>query len=493
MPEKHPIHPPAWRRAAHLLLGACLALAAPLQAAQLPELPEIGDVSGNLISPATERRLGQAFMRSIRASEKVLEDPLIDDYLSDLGRRLTRHTSLGEDGFHFFLIDDPSVNAFAGPGGYIGIHTGLILTTESESELAAVMAHEIAHVTQHHLARRWQVADDMTVPQAAVLIAAAVLGATVGPDAGVAAAMGGQAALLQQQIDFTRANEHEADRIGINTLAEADFDPHAMASFFTRMGRANRDQLIRLPEFLRTHPVTTTRIAEALDRADAHPYHRPSLDLRYQLLRERLRSRDQRPLSARAQQLQQALAEGRYRNRDAARYGLALAYVQERQIEKGLAILEQLHDEHPEVLEFAVSSAQAAAQLGDYQRALAKLADTPALAGHRITLLKIRSRLLLDSGQAQRALPISDELLQLRPLDPDVHMLAAQAFRQTGKILQAHDHLASHYYLRGNTVNAIAQLEIALRVKGIDFYSASRLESRLEMYRKELADSEVGH
>ena len=184
MPEKHQTRPRRWPRIPPFLLSACLLLSLSLQAAPLPELPDIGDASGNVISPAAERRLGQAFMRSIRASEKVLEDPLIDDYLSGLGRRLTRHTSLGEDGFHFFLIDDPTVNAFAGPGGYIGIHTGLILTTETESELAAVMAHEIAHVTQHHLARRWQVVNDMSVPQAAVLIAAAVLGATVSPDAG---------------------------------------------------------------------------------------------------------------------------------------------------------------------------------------------------------------------------------------------------------------------------------------------------------------------
>jgi predicted Zn-dependent protease len=493
MPDQQNTRRRGWRQTTGLLLCGSLILAGAPHAEPLPELPDFGDVSGNLITPTAERRLGQAFMRSIRASEKVVDDPLVDDYLNELGRRLTRHTELGEDGFHFFLIDDPSVNAFAGPGGHIGIHTGLILTTESESELAAVLAHEIAHVTQKHLARSWQVASDMTVPQAAVLIAAAVLGATVSADAGVAAALGGQAAMLQRQIDFTRANEHEADRIGINLLAEADFDPHSMASFFTRMGRANRDQVIRLPEFLRTHPVTTSRIAEALDRADAHPYQQPTTDIRYQLLRERLRSQRQDALAPIADELERSLAEGRYRDRDAARYGLALALIREQRTTEGLALLEQLHKEQPAVVEYAVSAALTAAQLRDYGRALSLVADTPELAAHRIPLMLTRSQLLLASGQAEQALPVINELLERRPEDPRGHALAAQALQQTGQRMASHEQLATYHYLRGNTQAAVAQLEIALRVPGVAFYDASRLESRLNEYRKELVAIKNSH
>lgn len=490
-------HPTRARRARrqilNALLSASLVLAAPGQAASAPELPDFGDSAGNILSPVAERRLGQAFMRSIRASEKVLEDPLLDDYLNDLGQRLTRHTALGEDSFHFFLVDDPSVNAFAGPGGYIGVNTGLILTTESESELAAVLAHEIAHVTQKHLARSWQAASDMSIPQAAVLIAAAVLGATVSPDAGLAAMMGGQAAMLQRQIDFTRANEHEADRIGITLLADAGFEPRAMASFFTRMGRANRDQVIRLPEFLRTHPVTTTRIAEALDRAGEHGYRQPADDLRYQLLRERLRSSHQDRLTPVASDLERALAEGRYRNRDAARYGLALALMAEQKRQAGLDMLRTLHQEHPAVPEYAVAAAQAAATMGNYKQALAFLTQTEAHLPNNVPLALTRCKLLLDSGQPDQAVPLVSALLERRPQDPQVHALAAQALRQTGNVLASHEHLATHYYLRGDTQAAIQQLEIALRQKGVNFYDASRLEARLENYREELLAVDGSH
>jgi predicted Zn-dependent protease len=475
------------RPVATLLLAASLALPAMPRADSLPPLPDFSDVSGNILSPAAERRLGQAFMRSVRANTKVIDDPVVDDYINDLGRRLTRHTSLGEDSFHFFLINDPTVNAFAGPGGNIGIHTGLILTSESESELAAVMAHEIAHITQHHLARTWQAASNMTVPQAAVLIAAAVLGATVGADAGLAAAMGGQAALLQHQIDFTRANEQEADRVGIDLLADAGFDARAMASFFTRMGRANRNQNIKLPEFLRTHPVTTSRIAEALDRANSLPYRQPTDDLRYQLLRERLRFHQQANLDSAVADLQRALADGRYRNKDAARYGLALALAADQRGAEGLSILKQLLAARPDVLEYAAAAAQVAAQIGDYGQALAILDQAKAHHPGSMPLMLLRCGLTLTAGKPAQALKIAETLIERRPEDPRVHALAARAYGALHQALPAHEQLAYVQYLRGNTEAAIQQLNIALRTPGLVFFDASRLEARREQYRQELA------
>lgn len=474
------------RRLPVALLCAALALPGAPGADSLPPLPDFGDVSGNLLTPTAERRLGQAFMRSVRASTQVIDDPLLDDYLNDLGRRLTEHTALGSDSFHFFFVEDPSVNAFAGPAGHIGIHTGLVLTSESESELAAVMAHEIAHVTQQHLVRTWQAASDMTVPQAAVLIAAAVLGATVGADAGLAAAMGGQAAMLQRQINFTRTHEREADRVGIELLAEAGFDPRAMASFFTRMGRATRDRNIQLPEFLRTHPITTDRVAEAMDRANALPYRQPSDDLRYQLLRERLRVQQQASTGAAVADLQRALEDGRYRNRDAARYGLALALAADGRATEGVEILQQLRKTRPAVLEYVAAAARLTAERGDHEAALALLSQASDQQRQGLPLRLLRGELLLEAGQASQAAGLLEDLLAGYPRDPRVHAPLARAYGRLGRQYQAHEHLANAHFLRGNPQAAVQQLEIALRVPGIPFFDASRLESMLAQYREEL-------
>ncbi|WP_419616577.1 M48 family metalloprotease, partial [Thiolapillus sp.] len=187
-----------------LVLGLCLNLT-PLQAWSISgdDLPDIGAASGNLFTPAQEKQLGKTFMRYIRATQPVITDPLMDDYINKLGNSLVEHSQEQGSKFTFFLVDSPQVNAYAGPGGYIGVYTGLVLTTQSESELAAVLAHEITHVTQKHLQRAWYAASNMSLVQGAALLAAIILGATAGGDAAIAATMGAQAAMQQQQINFT--------------------------------------------------------------------------------------------------------------------------------------------------------------------------------------------------------------------------------------------------------------------------------------------------
>ena len=311
--------------------GARIALSLLLLAAPAPpamaldtDLPDLGNSAGSLMSPKRERDLGKAFMRGVRRSEKVMDDPLLADYIEHLGQKLVAASDVKGTPFHFFLIDDPTINAFAGPGGHIGVFSGLVMTTDTESELAAVLAHEIAHVTQQHLMRAWESTSQLSIPSAAVLLAAIVLGATVGGDAAAAAAVGGQAALIQQQINFTRANEQEADRVGIDILAHSGFEPRAMPSFFDRMGKANRIYASKLPEFLMTHPVTTSRTADALGRAEQFAYRQAPEDLRYQLARINLVQRQMdRPEEA-VRELGLMLEDGRFRNEAALRFRLAL-------------------------------------------------------------------------------------------------------------------------------------------------------------------------
>jgi beta-barrel assembly-enhancing protease len=270
------------------LAGALLGAAAlPFSHADLADLPSMGDTAGQLISPEQEKQFGESFMRQIRRSGKLVQDPELNDYLQQLGYRLAAASDAPGYGFTFFLVDDPSINAFAGPGGYIGVHTGLLLAARNESELAGVLAHEIAHVTQRHLLRAYEAAQRMSLPTAAALLAAILIGSQ-DSQAGQAALVGLQAASAQYQINFTRANEHEADRVGIQTLVRSGIDPRGMPDFFERLHQQTRLYGNRLPEFLSTHPVTTSRIAETAARAEAHAGEGRRDSLGFQLARTSL-------------------------------------------------------------------------------------------------------------------------------------------------------------------------------------------------------------
>ncbi|MCG8378371.1 MAG: M48 family metalloprotease, partial [Proteobacteria bacterium] len=237
-----------------------------------------------------ESQLGHAIMREIRRSGAVVEDPQITEYINDIGHRLSAHTNDGDHNFTFFVVDDPNINAFALPGGYIGVHTGLIEATRSEDELAGVLAHEIAHVTQRHIARAIHANSRQNILTTALMLGAMILGAAGGDGDAVQGALAiAQGSAIQQQINFTRANEYEADRIGIDALADAGFDPYGMASFFEVMGRQQiSSPETRAPEFLRTHPVTTTRIAEARTRARDYPRVQSENTINYGIARARI-------------------------------------------------------------------------------------------------------------------------------------------------------------------------------------------------------------
>lgn len=230
-----------------------------------PALPAMGEVASDTLSRAQEREIGQRMMMEVRRRLPLLEDPEVNAYLQDLGQRLATHSQAPELDYHFFVVDLPAINAFAMPGGYIGVNAGLILSARSESELAGVLAHEIAHVTQRHIARGIEASQRASLQNAALLLAAILVGSQ-DSQAGTAAAAASMAGSIQQQLNYSRAFEHEADNLGIRMLAAAELDPNGMPTFFERLALATRYQG-RPPEYLSTHPVTETRIAESSNRA----------------------------------------------------------------------------------------------------------------------------------------------------------------------------------------------------------------------------------
>ncbi|OQX31885.1 MAG: hypothetical protein B0D96_03970 [Candidatus Sedimenticola endophacoides] len=450
-------------------------------------LPDIGDPSGSLFTPAQEQRLGQAFMRSVHKSMKVEKDPLLTAYIQSLGSRLIQSSPHVTGSFHFFLVDDPQINAFAGPAGNIGTYTGLIATTETESELASVLAHEIAHVTQNHLARTFDSVNRLNMPTAAMILAAVVVGAaTNNPEAGLFVAQGAQAAQIQHQINFTRSNEQEADSVGIAILSGADFDPSAMAVFFDRMGKATRlYRSGKLPEFLSTHPVTTDRIADAFGRAEDHPYRQRPESLEYHLVKAILKLRQiENPRQA-VDYFASSLREKRYRNREAQQYGHALALIEERRYAEARPVLEALLGARPEQIHYIVAHARLLALDGEGAAGIEQLRRAMRLYPGNYPLTLYLADALLEAGAAGEALALLEQQLPVYPGETQMHARLARAAGETGDKALGHQYLAEYHYYSGDLEPAIQQLEIALRDRQLPYHQSARLTARLKQFKQE--------
>lgn len=475
----------------HTLLGltvACfIATASAREAGTLDlQLPDIGNSAGSVFSPLQDKRLGEAFMREVRQTLTLNDDPEITDYVRTLGERLTSNSDTQGRDFTLFVVESPEINAFAGPGGYIGINSGLILSTESESELASVVAHEIAHVTQQHLARSFEKADRLSIPAMAALAAALIIGSR-SSEAGQAAVAAVQAGAVQAQINFTRGNEEEADRVGLQSLARSGYDPRSMPVFFERLQQAIRFEGNQAPEFLRTHPVTASRIADTRNRAEQYPYRQIQDSLEYHLARAKLRVLGEANPRVSVKRFAETLKQGQHRNEQAERYGYALALLKSGAAAAARVEAQQLLSRDKEnahylalLAQIEMADKQSAKALDLYDRAL------ELYPGNRpLTLLY--SQALLQAGQPGKARQLLQAHLRNRSAEPAVYQLLAQAAGQSGRQTEAHQAQAEYYYLNGQSDAAIQQLTLALGLKDTDFYLASQIEARLKELKDEAA------
>ncbi|MEW5993947.1 MAG: M48 family metalloprotease [Candidatus Zixiibacteriota bacterium] len=449
-------------------------------------LPDIGDSSATAFSPADEKRFGSEMMRSIRHSGRLLTDPEVEEYIQQLGYRLVSTSTQSAAGFTFFVISDPSINAFAMPGGYIGVHTGLITASRSESELAGVMAHEIAHVTQHHLARSFERAGDMNLPMTAAVIAAILLGGS-NPQMGEAALAATMAGSAQMQLDFTRSNEREADRVGIQMLAGAGFDPQGMPGFFERLQQEYRYTSTGVPEFLSTHPVTLDRIADARNRAEQYPSISAADNLNYRLVQARLRVLAARNLDVLARQYRDALAASNGSGDTADRYGYALVLARQREYAHSRELLTALHHADPGRIAYMLALAQVEGE--DHRPAAAEKIYRSGLQLHpNNSLLTLAlAEHLLQRGEHAATTTLLREHTRNRQVVPRAYELLAEAETRSGNKGIAHIALADYYHSLGETQTAIEQLNLARRSGGLDFYYQSLLEAKLVQLQEEAA------
>ncbi|MBB1075836.1 M48 family metallopeptidase [Rhodoferax sp. 4810] len=455
--------------------------------ADLYQLPDFGSSVDTLLSAAEQRELDRAFMQSVRQSLPISSDPIVGDYLQQLGQSLTTAGTIKH--YDFFLIDQRVINAFAGPGGHIGVFAGLILAAETEDELAAVLAHEIAHVEQKHLLRAFESQQQNAIPMTALLIAAVVLGAQVDANMGAAAMTGIQAAALQKQINFTRDHEKEADRLGITILAQAGYDPYAMPGFFERLTKANQFYENGAPELLRTHPVTTNRIADALARAEHFGHHQRSENVSFHLIKARLRQQRYARAQEAVEHFNQTLTTGRYRNATAEHYGYALALTRDGQFAAARREVAKLLADNPNQVELIVLNAELDRHTGSLTKALRDLKTAVANAPRSWALADAYAAMQMAANQPAAALITLERFNRLRPDITAVYGLMADAAGRAGKRLQTYRYRAEQLYHQGDIKLAVNQLELALKQPTITPYLAERLQARLKEL-KELADEQ---
>jgi predicted Zn-dependent protease len=460
--------------------------------ADTTNLPDLGDESLAVISPAQERKLGQDFIRQAHQSLSFMEDPEVGEYIQTLGEKLVAHSDDPHQDFRFYVINNPAINAFALPGGFICVHTGLILAAENEGELASVLAHEIAHVTQRHIPRMIAESQHSTLPALAAVLAGILL-ASSGHQGGEAAIALTGATMAQRQLAFSREYEEEADRFGMKTLAKSGFDPRDMPDFFERMQNLNRVNETNLPEFLRTHPVTTNRIADAENRAreyiEQYHYHPSpaSGNDEFAFIQAKIRAlTDDNPDEV-ARGFKADLAEGKSPNVDAERYGYALALLRTRQFNTARVEAQKLVDRYPSKSSFRVLQAEIEMSAGNYKQALAIYAAAYAKAPTDAALMRYYASALLKTQHYRQAKDLLKTAVQQRPDDPILYKMLAEAAGNTGASYEAHRALAEHYYLIGSPNAALEQLQLAARSAGNNFYLQSSVDARIAAIKDEIA------
>jgi len=463
-----------------ILLGAMLPMALRPTIAADESLPDIGSPADTVLSKENEIIIGRSIYKSLRDADRLVSDPETQEYIQSVGQRIAANAQNGDFRFKFFVVDDPAINAFALPGGYIGIHSGLLMATKNESELAGVMAHEISHVTQRHISRAIYASSRQSILTMAAMLGAILLGAATGSGDIIAGGVAGAQSMgAQQQINFTRANEYEADRVGIGLLAASEFDPYGMPDFFETLGRQSGPLANQAPEFLRTHPVTVNRIAETRARAENYAEIEAQESTSYTLIRARVRLLDsstpedaldyfrgQRELAENAGDL-------------GTEYGIALTQLELGNTRQANQAFAKLLLANEEIIHFHSGYAATQLALGNVNGAFATFDNAIRLFPRNVPLTVRYSEALLANNEPERAHELLLDLYNQVPPTPEQVRLIALAASAAGDTADAHYYMAEYHLLTGDLMMASDQLRLALGIPGLDGVQRARFRSRL--------------
>jgi len=473
-----------------MLIAAMSAM--PITLASAPSraqsLPSLGDTERQELSPLFERRVGEQIMRSLRKDRDYLDDAPLLEFLNNFGATLLAATpeARGEANYDFFFfgVRDPALNAFALPGGFIGVHSGLLLAAQNESELASVMAHEIGHVSQRHIARMLgKQKQDALIPLAAVALA--VLAAKSSPEASSALLVGGQGLAVQRRLNFSREAEREADRVGLQILREAKFDTSGMVSFFGRLQSASRGYTESVPAFLRSHPLTTERIADIQSRTQDTRYKQRADGLDFHLIRARAKvlqdSSSQGLDEARVvfeNQLQLRTAQ----QTAAGKYGLAMIALRQGAYPQALSLLQESRTAAganaaasslyaSTTIEIRRAARQDAEAIKDADAARSQFPMSRGIA-------RQYAEALIAAGRHDEAIRYLRDQVQLYRQEARLQELLAQSYAAQGKLALQHLALAEAHAIDGILPAALEQLTIARASPDASFYDQAMIDAR---------------
>ena len=493
------MHASKWmKKGLVLLLCTLLNLQQLAWAAEQIRLPDFGNSADSMLTGQQLDEIAQIYLRELRKNDLLLEDPLVEEYIQNLGFSLVSHSEKPNLRFQFHVLKSPVVNAFATPGGFIAAFSGLIDMADNESELASVLAHEIAHVTQDHMLRSTERTIKANLPVMLGMLAVLIAGASgldKSNNAGMAAVIAGQGLLQQNQINFTRDNEYEADRIGIRTLYQSGYDPSGMAAFFGKMQRLERNYGKEVPELLRTHPLSTNRIAEAKARAtQMRGDHLKQDDRRFHFAQERIRALSQ---DTPGKAYQAFLARARQPVKNAAQaaalqYGLALLESRTRRGDAALQRLQSLLAADPGNRWLQLAQAEALASAGRLPEARQAYATLLQHNPDDLAVILPYANLLLEQDHRndwKKSRALVRSALADFPDRPDLYRLLGRAEHALGHDINATMADAQVNFLNGNLYQAVQTLKALKKREDLNYYQRSKLEARLKQYRE--ADPEL--
>ena len=438
----------------------------------------LGDTTSGVVSPRQEYELGRAWLQMFRSRVPTLDDPQLKNYLEQLTFKLATYSELSDRRLELIVINNPTMNAFAVPGGVVGVHTGLFLYAQSEDQLASVLAHELAHLSQRHFARGVANQRANSLTSMAGLLAGLILAATVGGDAGMASMTASQAAAMDKGLRFSRQNEQEADRIGIATLYRGGMDPGAVADMFDRMLAATRYTGHHPPEFLLTHPLTESRISDARGRLGKYPSKFYQDSPEFHLMRARaLMAIDNNP--QRSLKRFQSELEGHSKSLAGARYGLTLALSALGRQDEARENLQALLTEEPKRLSYQLAAIAIDRAAGDYQAAQSRIAELRPHFPDSYPLQMELSRTLIAANRYGESEVILEKLSRQRPTDPDIWYQLAETSGLAGDIPGVHVARAEYFILTGVYDKARQQLSYAQKLVEQDFNRSAIIQQRL--------------
>lgn len=429
--------------------------------AQENTLPSIGGAGGGLISEQQEAEIGRQVMISIRRSAPQITDPLVYDYLNDVIYRLVPSAPLKNRDLTLTIIDSPDINAFAVPGGIVGINAGLALNASSEQQFASVLAHELAHLSQRHFARRMEQQETSAPLTIAGMLAGIVLSAVTQSDIGIAAIAGTQALSVQNMLAYSRAHEQEADRIGMEILADAGMDPRGMPEMFETMMRQNRLQGNRPPEYLSTHPLTQSRVSDTRNRAEQYPERDVRDTQEYHLMRSRLQVYYARSAKVAVETFQDYLNRSDTEKTDAIRYGLAVAHLRNDDPASAIDVLEELLATNPGRITYEVTLAEALLKQGNTDQARNRLREALARNPGNYPITYLLAETETADGNGEAAAEYLKRLTRERPREEHLWNRLAEAEGMARNIVGVHRAKAEYEALMGNLEAAQRQLRQA--------------------------------